>query len=107
MTILWMSSVITRDRVVPVSGTAPLPQTAWIDYDSDESASGSHSKRGCSMTLSANDFVLRGLTAEDDLTHPIRDVADWSENYLSHASFPSRGMSHWLHLGRAPWDRTQ
>lgn len=58
------------------------------------------------MTLSANDFVLRGLTAEDDLTHPIRDVADWSENYLSHASFPSQGMSHWLHHGRAPWDRT-
>ena len=59
------------------------------------------------MTLSANDFVLRGLTADDDLTHPIRDVADWSENYLSHASFPCQGMSHWLHLGRAPWDRTQ
>lgn len=59
------------------------------------------------MTLSANDFVLTGLTADDDLTHPIRDVADWSENYLSHASFPSQGMSHWLHLGRAPWDPTQ
>jgi hypothetical protein len=62
-------------------------------------------KRGCSMTLSANEFVLEGLTAADDVTHPIRDAKDWSENYLSHASFPAQGMSHWLHHGRTPWDR--
>jgi hypothetical protein len=50
------------------------------------------------------DLVLAGLTPEDDFTHPVADVPDWSENYLSHASFPDAGCSHWLHHGRTGWD---
>lgn len=56
------------------------------------------------MTSRTQEYVLAGLTPGDDLPHPISDVPDWSENYLSHASFPSAGMSHWLHHGRTSWD---
>jgi hypothetical protein len=56
------------------------------------------------MTETPSDFVLAGLTLADDMPHEVPDVPDWSENYLSFASFTSEGMSHWLHHGRTNWD---
>jgi hypothetical protein len=56
------------------------------------------------MAGTANNFVLHGLTPADDLPHEVLDVPDWSENYLSYASFPTAGLSHWLHHGRTNWN---
>ena len=56
------------------------------------------------MTETPSDFVLAGLTPADDMPHEIRNTPDWSENYLSFASFTSEGMSYWLHHGRTNWE---
>ncbi len=49
-------------------------------------------------------WVPAFLTASDDLPHPVMAEPLWSENYLSHAVFPSSGCAHWLHQGRSAFD---
>lgn len=44
------------------------------------------------------------LTDIDELTHPVEDVALWSENYLSYVWSPSNEVGVYMHFNRPPFN---